>query len=236
MTNLAAEIQRPGSGAAGAEPENGKSFPWAKRIGFVAGVAAFLAIAFIPSGLHSISGAGHRPAYAAATVVLVGMWWLTEALPISWTACVPLVLYPLLGVFGRGLALDLRVSAEPFLDAYIFLFLGGMMIGAAMEECSLHRRMALQIMRRIGTEPKRLLLGMLVATAAASLWISNSATAVMMMPIGMALIVQLEKSSGGRKLWHFGSAVMLAVAYASNVGGIGTKIGTSTNSIFCGFA
>jgi sodium-dependent dicarboxylate transporter 2/3/5 len=165
----------------------------------------------------------------------MAIWWLTEAIPISWTACLPLLLYPLCGVFGAGFISNLKTSAEPFVDAYIFLFLGGMMIGAAMEECRLHRRVALRIMRVIGTDPKRLLLGMLVSTAAVSLWISNTATAVMMLPIGLALIAQLEAANGGRKLRHFGSAVMLAVAYASNVGGIGTKIGTSTNSIFCGF-
>lgn len=208
---------------------------WGKRIGFVAGLLAFAAVAFIPSGLHEIAGAGHRPAHVAATVALMAVWWLSEAIPISWTACVPLALYPLLGVFGRGFAGDLASAAEPFLDAYIFLFLGGMLIGAAMEECGLHRRVALRIMQVVGTDPKRLLLGMIVASAGVSLWISNSATAVMMMPIGLALLAQLEAAAGGRRLERFGMAVMLAVAYASNVGGIGTKIGTATNSIFCGF-
>jgi len=219
--------------ASPAEPASGP--PWMKRIGLIAGIAAFFAIAFIPSWLQGVAGAGPRPAYAAATVALMAIWWLSEAIPISWTACLPLLLYPLLGVFDGGLLPNLRASAEPFVDAYLFLFLGGMMIGAAMEECLLHRRVALRIMRVIGTEPKRLLLGMLVATAAVSLWISNTATAVMMLPIGLALIAQLEAAGGGKRLRHFGSAVMLAVAYGSNVGGIGTKIGTSTNSIFCGF-
>jgi len=209
---------------------------WGKRIGFIAGILAFAGIALVPSGLHTLGGVGSRPAYAAATVALMAIWWLSEAVPIHWTACVPIVFYPLFGVFGRGFATDLRSSVGPFLDAYIFLFLGGMMVGAAMEESRLHKRVALHIMRVVGAGPKRLLLGMLLATAAVSLWISNTATAVMMMPIGLALVAQLEGASGGRKLWHFGTAIMLAVAYGSNVGGIGTKIGTSTNSIFCGYA
>src|ERR1700675_1262252 len=75
---------------------------WMKRIGLVAGIAAFLAVAFIPSGLHGVEGAGRRPAYAAATVALMAAWWLSEAIPISWTACLPLLLYPLFGVFGAG--------------------------------------------------------------------------------------------------------------------------------------
>jgi sodium-dependent dicarboxylate transporter 2/3/5 len=112
--------------------------------------------------------------------------------------------------------------------------MGGMVIGAAMEQWNLHRRVALHIMRAIGTRPKRLLFGMLVATAGSSLWISNTATAVMMLPIAAALLAQLE-AAAGKKLWHFGAALMLSVAYASNIGGVGTKIGTGTNSIFCGF-
>src|SRR5207244_12814880 len=130
--------------------------------------------------------------------------WLVEAIPITWTACLPLVLYPLFGVFGAGFFSNLKASAEPFVDAYIFLFLGGMMIGAAMEECRLHRRVALRVMRVVGTDPKRLLLGMLIATATVSLWISNTATAVMMLPIGLALIAQLVAAAGGRMLWDVG--------------------------------
>lgn len=202
--------------------------------GTLAGILAFLAIAFTPNALHEIPGQGHRPAYAAAVTVLMALWWLTEAVPIAITACAPLVLYPALGVFGKGFVGDVARATEPFWDAYIFLFMGGMVIGAAMEQWNLHRRVALHIMRAIGTRPKRLLLGMLVATAGISLWISNTATAVMMLPIAGALLAQLEAASG-RRLWHFGGALMLAVAYGSNVGGIGTKIGTGTNSIFCGF-
>lgn len=203
-------------------------------LGLAAGPLAALAVALIPSGLHRVEGFGHRPALAAAVTLWMALWWLFEAVPIAVTACLPLVLYPLLGVFGAGLAGDARRAAEPFADAYIFLFLGGMSIGAAMERWHLHRRVALHIMRAIGTDPRRLLLGMLVATATISLWISNTATAVMMVPIGLALIAQLEAPLG-RRLGHYGTALMLAVAYASNVGGIGTKIGTATNSIFCGF-
>jgi len=203
-------------------------------VGISAGLIAFLAIAFTPNALHTIPGQGHRPAYAAGVTALMAIWWLTEAVPIAITACAPLVLYPALGVFGKGLAGDIARATEPFWDAYIFLFMGGMVIGAAMEQWNLHRRVALHIMRAIGTRPKRLLFGMLVATAGSSLWISNTATAVMMLPIAAALLAQLE-AAAGKKLWHFGAALMLSVAYASNIGGVGTKIGTGTNSIFCGF-
>ncbi len=206
-----------------------------KRIGLGAGPAVFALLAFAPSSLHRIPGMGHRPAYAAAIACLMAVWWFTEALPIAVTAAVPLVLYPLFGVFGRGPRGDALRTVEPYFDAYIFLFLGGMTLGAAMEQWGLHRRVALIIMRAIGTEPRRLLFGMLVSTAAVSMWISNTATAVMMMPIGMALLTQLEQGQGGRRLGDFGASLMLSIAYASNVGGIGTKIGTGTNSIFVGF-
>lgn len=202
--------------------------------GLILGPLVFAAIAFIPNALHHLPGVGKRPAYAAAVAVLMAIFWLTEALPIALTACLPLLLYPLFGVFGKGVSGDITRTAEPFFDAYIFLFMGGMLIGAAMEQWNLHKRVALHIMRAIGTEPRRLLFGMLVATAFVSLWISNTATAVMMLPIATALLRELE-AAADRKLVHFGAALMLSVAYACNIGGIGSKIGTGTNSIFCGF-
>lgn len=206
-----------------------------QRIGLAAGPVTAALVAFVPSGLHRLPGLGDRPAYAAAVALWMVLWWFTEAVPIAVTACLPIVLFPALGVFGRGIMGDTRLALEPYVDAYIFLFLGGMVIGAAMEQHDLHRRVALYIMRAIGAEPKRLLLGVLVATASISLWISNTATAVMMLPIGMALLRQLESAAGGQRLVQYGGSLMLAIAYAANVGGIGTKIGTGTNSIFTGF-
>lgn len=150
-------------------------------------------------------------------------------------ALLPLLLFPLLDVFGGSLAAGFLDSASPFIDAYMFLFLGGMMLGAAMEATGLHRRTALHIMKAVGTGPKRLLLGILVATAAVSAFVSNTATAVMMLPIAAALVGEIERV-GGRSLPKLGCALVLAVAYGANIGGIGTKIGTGTNSIFCGLA
>src|SRR5690606_12433811 len=120
-------------------------------------------------------------------------------------------------------------------DAYVLLFFGGMTIGAAIEECGLHRRIALTIMSRLGAEPHRLMLGMLAATAFVSLWISNTATAVMRVLVAVGRPKGLELALGGRSLARLGAALMLAVAYGANVGAIGTKIGTSTTSIFAAF-
>lgn len=200
------------------------------------GPLLLLGVGFTPSALSAAPGYGPRAALAAGVVLLMAVWWLTEAVPIWFTACVPLVLFPLLGVFGKGPVGDTVATITPYGDAYILMFLGGMAIGAAMEEWGLHRRVALHVLRALGTRADRLLFGMLVATALVSMWISNTATAVMMLPIAIALQKQLEVGSGGARRPGFGSALMLAVAYASNVGGIGTKIGTGTNSIFVGFA
>jgi sodium-dependent dicarboxylate transporter 2/3/5 len=202
--------------------------------GLIAGPVLFLILVLVPSALHRIEGAGHRPAYAAGVTVLMAVWWFTEAIPIQWTSVVPLVAYPALDVFGAGHLGSAAKAGSEYLNAYIFLFLGGMAVGAAMEHWHLHRRIALHIMTRIGASPPRLLLGILVSTGFISLWISNTATAVLMLPISAAVLSQLEHHAG-RKLGAFGASIMLAVAYASNVGGIGTKIGSATNSIFVGF-
>lgn len=206
------------------------------RVGLVLGVVAAAALLWVPNGLHHVAGMGDRPARAAAIAAIMAIWWLFDALPMAVTACVPLVLAPLLGVFGPELSQNVLSVSGPYVDAYIFLFVGGMVLGAALEACGLHRRVALHIMRVVGTRPSQLLLGMLVATAAVSLWISNTATAVMMLPIAMAVLAQVEQQLGGHRLERYGAALMLTVAYGSNLGGIGTKIGTGTNSIFCGYA
>ena len=207
-----------------------------QKAGLAAGVLAFLAIATLDSSLHHDPQFGNRPALAAAAAALMAIWWLTEALPIYATACVPMVLFPALGIFGGGFGNNLKESWLPYLDPYIFLFAGGMGIAAAMQHWNLHRRIALGIMAAIGTDPRRVLFGCLLATAFISMWISNTATAAMMMPIGLAIIAQMETQTGSARLKHFGMAIMLSIAYGANVGGIGTKIGTAPNAQFAGFA
>jgi sodium-dependent dicarboxylate transporter 2/3/5 len=207
-----------------------------QKAGLAAGALAFVAIATLDSSLHHDPQFGNRPALAAAAAALMAIWWLTEALPIHYTACLPLVLFPALGIFGGSFAENLKQSWLPYLDPYMWLFAGGMGIAAAMQHWNLHRRIALNIMAAIGTDPRRVLLGCLAATAFISMWISNTATAAMMMPIGLAVIAQMETQTGAPRLKHFGMAIMLAIAYGANVGGIGTKIGTAPNSQFAGFA
>jgi sodium-dependent dicarboxylate transporter 2/3/5 len=210
--------------------------PTGRRLAFLAlGVAACAVIATIDSPLQHYGEHGARPAFVAGVTMLMVIWWLSEALPIHWTACVPLIAYPFSGVFGGDLAQNAADAVLPYVNPYIFLFTGGMFIAAAMQQWSLHRRIALAVMRAIGTEPARLLFGLLAATAFVSLWISNTATATMMVPIGIALVAEMERRQGGLRIEHYGAVLMLAIAYGANVGGIGTKIGSPPNAIFAGF-
>jgi sodium-dependent dicarboxylate transporter 2/3/5 len=201
----------------------------------IAGLLAAALLLLLDSPLQQVGEFGSRPARAAAVVACMAVWWLTEAVPIYWTACLPLLAVPLLRPFDGGLLANLRAAALPYVDPYIFLFAGGMSIAAAMQQHDLHRRLALSIMVKVGAAPRRLLGGVLLATAFVSLWLSNTATATMMFPIGLALVAQLEVQQG-RRLAHYGMAVMLAIAYGSNIGGIGTKIGTAPNAQLSGFA
>ena len=159
----------------------------------------------------------------AAVVVLMATWWVTDAVPMSATALLPMVLYPLLGIL-RGGAL-----APVYINSTIFLFLGGFMIAVAMENWNLHKRIALKIIRVIGGGPSRIILGFMIAAGFLSMWISNTATAIMMLPIGMAIISQMEGEFGRDRVHRFSVALMLGIAYACSTGGIATLVGTPPN-------
>jgi sodium-dependent dicarboxylate transporter 2/3/5 len=205
-----------------------------KLFPFALGLAAFAALALLDTPLRHADGRGALPALAAGITAWMAIWWIGEAVPLWCTALIPLAIYPFTRVYGEGTGTNFWGALAPYLDPYIFLFLGGMGIAAAMQQWNLHRRIALAIMRRVGTAPGRLLLGVLIATSLVSLWISNTATAAMMLPIGLAVLHELERQAG-RRLARFGCALMLAIAYGANVGGMGTKIGTVPNSQLSGF-
>ena len=151
------------------------------------GLVAFAWLAFGPfATTHPL------PARAAAMVALMAIWWITEALPIHWTACVPLVVFPAFGVFGSGFAANLGGAVAPYVDPYIFLFAGGMAIAAAMQQWGLHRRIALAVMATVGTRRRASSSVFSPPLPSFRLWISNTATAAMMLPIGLAVIAQLE--------------------------------------------
>ncbi|MCA1915225.1 DASS family sodium-coupled anion symporter [Methanospirillum hungatei] len=167
----------------------------------------------------------------AAVTTLMVIWWITEAIPIPATALVPLVGFPLLGVLTPAEA------SAPYADKTIFLFLGGFMIAAAMQKWNLHRRIALTIILLTGTSPKQIILGFMIATAFISLWISNTATAMMMIPIAVAIIGTVGMDAFKEKgedegVSDFAKALVISIAYAASIGGLGTIIGSPPNGIF----
>lgn len=162
----------------------------------------------------------------AAVAILMATWWITDALPLFATALLPMILYPLLGIL-KG-----KATAPIYINSTIFLFLGGFMIALTMEKWQLHRRIALFIIRLIGGGPSRIVLGFMVAAAFLSMWISNTATAIMMVPIGLAIVSQMETKFGEKKTHKFTVSLMLGIAYACSVGGIATLVGTPPNLSF----
>lgn len=172
----------------------------------------------------------------AAVGVLMACWWITEALPIAATALVPLVLFPLLGVR------DIDAAASPYANPLIFLFIGGFMVAVAMQRWNLHRRIALSIVQRVGTQPERVVIGFMIASAFLSMWVSNTATALMLLPTGLSVIELVRErrakypKEDADAPSHFGVVLMLSIAYACNIGGVGTLIGTPPNAILAGFA
>jgi sodium-dependent dicarboxylate transporter 2/3/5 len=197
----------------------------AQRVGLILGAVLFVAILLLPppSGL---SEAGWRTAGVAG---LMAVWWVTEAVAIPVTALLPLVLFPALGV------LTASDAAAPYAHELIFLFMGGFFLAAAMERWGLHRRIALGILHRVGTGPERLVLGFMLATAFLSMWISNTATTAMMLPIGMAVAGLFGAEDGGadgeRRHNALGISLMLGIAYAASIGGVATLIGTPPNAV-----
>lgn len=200
------------------------------------GPALFLAMLLLPPPA-GLTGEGWR---TAAVGVLMAVWWITEAIPIPATSLLPLVLFPVLGVAG------IDAAAAPYANPVIFLFLGGFLVAQAMQRWGLHRRLALSVILAVGTQPLRLIAGFMLASAFLSMWVSNTATAVMMLPIGLSVIQLVERGRGtggggeierAEALDHpnFAISLMLGIAYACSIGGLGTLIGTPPNALLAGF-
>lgn len=161
----------------------------------------------------------------------MAIWWVTEAIPIGVTALLPIILFPLTG------AVDLSSTTASYGHKYIFLYMGGFMLAIAIEKWNLHKRIALQVIRIIGTNVSKIILGFMVATAFLSMWISNTATSVMMLPIAMSIVTQLKDNPATREDENliFGKALMLGIAYSASIGGVATLIGTPPNLVFAGY-
>jgi solute carrier family 13 (sodium-dependent dicarboxylate transporter), member 2/3/5 len=165
-----------------------------------------------------------------AVTAWIATWWITEAIPIAATSLLPLVLLPSLG------ALTMADTASSYSHPMVLLYMGGFMIAMSIEKWNLHKRIALNTIAFIGTNIQRIILGFMIATAFLSMWISNSATSLMMLPIAIAVVTQLSQNSNPDefKSNRIGKALMLGIAYSASIGGISTLIGTPTNIILAG--
>lgn len=197
-----------------------------QKIGLVLGPLMFTVILlfFHPEGLSQVANA------TLASAVWVAIWWITEALPIAVTALLPIVLFPLSG------GLSLKETTASYGHKYIFLFIGGFILAIAIEKWNLHKRIALSIIKLVGTNVINIILGFMIATAFLSMWISNTATAVMILPVGMAIVLQLQDNPDTKANENliFGKALMLAIAYSASIGGMATLIGTPPNLVLAG--
>lgn len=196
-----------------------------QRLGFLAGSVAFLLLLLLPAP-GALSTSGWR---TAAVAVLMAIYWMTEAIPIAATALLPLVLLPGLGI------LDMASSAAPYANDLVFLQMGGFLLAISMEHWGLHRRIAINVVSWVGTGPNRLVLGFMLASAFLSMWISNTATTAMMLPIALAVAL-LFRSQDQKGPYELGICLMLGIAYSSSIGGISTLIGTPPNALLAATA
>ena len=217
-----------------------------KAAGLVAGpLAAVLVYVLLPGDL------GHAGALTAGVAVLMATWWMSEAIPIPATALVPLVVFP---VLGDATVDDVGAS---YGNNIVFLFMGGFILALAMQRWNLHRRIALLTVRAMGTRPPRMIAGFMLATAFLSMWVSNTATAVMMLPIGLSVLLLVgrmtaagpdagadDRAGAGAEeegaperieATNFGTALMLGIAYAASIGSLATIIGTPPNTLLVGY-
>ena len=197
-----------------------------KKIGLFLGPLLFILIRLF---LNS-DGLSDEANAVLASTLWIAVWWITEAIPIAVTSLLPIILFPLSG------ALPLAETSSSFGHRYVFLYMGGFILALAIEKWNLHKRIALNIIKLIGTDVRKIILGFMLATAFLSMWISNTATAVMMLPIGIAIIKQMKdlKSIPDQENLIFGKALMLSIAFSASVGGIATLIGTPPNLVFAG--
>ncbi len=160
-----------------------------------------------------------------AVALIMAVWWITEIVPLAVTSLLPVVLFPLLGIMDGG-----KVSSSYF-NHVIFLFIGGFVIALAMQRWDLHRRIAIKILLLTGISPGRILLGFMISTAFLSMWISNTATTMMMIPILLSIILKLEELVG-KNVASYTTGLLLGVAYSASIGGIATLVGTPPNLSF----
>jgi len=194
-----------------------------KKILFLSAPVIFLILVLFPGLLDA-----EKPvvAYTAGIAVLMAVWWMTEVIPLAVTALLPVALFPLLGIMNG------KAVAGTYFNHLIFLFIGGFLIALAMEKWHLHRRIALRLLLWIGLSPARILLGFMLTSAFLSMWISNTATTMMMVPILLSIIAKMEEVNPSKTTKNMEKGLLLGIAYAASIGGIATLIGTPPNLSF----
>lgn len=197
-----------------------------KKVGLLLGLFLFLLLLFVPP----FGGISEPAKRMLGITLLMATWWITEAVPLAVTALLPLALYPILNIASA------QEASANYADQNIFLFIGGFLIAFGLERSGLHKRFAYRILSLIGGNPSMILLSFLLVTWALSMWISNTATTLMMLPIGLAVLAHISDVGGDKQSHgHIKEALMLGIAYAASLGGVGTLIGTPPNIIFKGY-
>ena len=197
-----------------------------KKIGFILGPVAFI-ILMLTGPFDGLSSSGHS---ILSSTLWIAIWWITEAVPIAATALLPIILFPLSG------GMELTTTTASYGHKFVFLYLGGFLIAIGIEKWNLHKRIAINIISFIGVNARKVILGFMLATAFLSMWISNTATSVMMLPIGIAIIKELKNNpeTFENENKNFGKALMLGIAYSASIGGVATLIGTPPNLVLAG--
>ena len=218
--------QDPPSATTEADGSRGGSYGARQWAGWLIGPPALILTLLLPPP-DGLGEAGWRTAGAA---VLMAAFWIAESIPIPATALLPLVLFPALGLG------DVRETAAPYANPIIYLFLGGFIIALAMQRWQLHRRVAVGLLSRLGTRPPAIVAGFLVSSALVSMWVSNTATTLMMLPIALSVVRLLpDRARPARATRDFSTALLLAVAYGATSGGMGTLIGTPPNALLAAY-
>lgn len=231
----AEHIERLETSPGGVDEGEPREYTMRQKVGLVLGPVLFLLMLVLPAPLGMEPSAQKM----AAIAFLMATWWMTEAIPIPATSLIPIALFPLMGIMHT------KVAAAPYASHLIFLFMGGFIIALAMQRWNLHRRIAMNIVKLVGFSPGRLIFGFMSATAVLSAFVSNTATTVMMMPIGLAIIHHVvtegKKEGLDKKIdfspekFAFGLNLMLGIAYAASIGGVATLIGTPPNTVLAGY-
>ncbi len=231
----AEHTQRLTSGPGGVDEGEPKEYSKRQFLGLLLGPALFVLMLLVPTP----GGMEPNAQKMAAVALLMATWWMCESIPIPATSLLPLPLFPLLGIMHT------KDAAAPYASHLIFLFMGGFIIALSMQRWNLHRRIAMNIVKAVGFSPARLIFGFMAATAVLSAFVSNTATTVMMMPIGLAIITHVidegKKEGLDKEIdfspehFAFGLNLMLGIAYAASIGGIATLIGTPPNTVLAGY-